>query len=72
MKNPYTYDPKTDAPIHIREPRSLKVSDTLILKAKMQEFLETLDDEDWDERYGTQRGYAASALEKFYNFINKQ
>ena len=42
------------------------------LAVKMQEFLETLDDEDWDERYGTQRGYAASALEKFYNFINKQ
>ena len=57
MKNPYTYDPKTDAPI---------------LKAKMQEFLETLDDEEKDERYATPREFAAGALERFYNFINKQ
>ena len=42
------------------------------LAVKMQEFLETLDDEDKDERYATKREFAAGALEKFYNFINKQ
>ena len=40
------------------------------LTVKMQEFLETLDDEDKDERYATKRAFAAGALDKFVSFLN--
>ncbi len=40
------------------------------LMVKMQEFLETLDDEEYDERYATQRAFAAGALDKFVSFLN--
>ena len=41
------------------------------LEVQIKKFLETLDDEEYDERYATQRAFAAGALDKFLNFLNQ-